>query len=119
VLLEREAYLEVLAGPPGRLVLVGGEAGVGKTALVREFVTGRRVLWGTCDPLQTPRPLGPLRDVAAARWLALGSPYEARSRPATSTHSVGSALGRRSCACAAAARARPRRRTRPASRHAP
>jgi DNA-binding CsgD family transcriptional regulator len=63
VLLEREAFLEVLAGP---LILVGGEAGVGKTALVREFAAGRRVLWGACDPLNTPRPLGPLRDVADA-----------------------------------------------------
>jgi predicted ATPase len=61
--LEREAFLDVLAGPPGRLILVGGEAGVGKTALVREFSEGRRVLWGACDPLHTPRPLGPLLDL--------------------------------------------------------
>jgi DNA-binding CsgD family transcriptional regulator/tetratricopeptide (TPR) repeat protein len=63
VLLEREAFLEVLAGPPGRLILVGGEAGVGKTALVRAFAEGRDVLWGACDPLHTPRPLGPLLDI--------------------------------------------------------
>jgi DNA-binding CsgD family transcriptional regulator len=53
----------------GRLVLVGGEAGVGKTALVRHFAdsqTGARVLIGACDPLFTPRPLGPLLDVAQA-----------------------------------------------------
>ena len=53
---------------PGRLVLVGGDAGVGKTALVRRFCdecAGRaRVLWGACDALFTPRPLGPLFDVA-------------------------------------------------------
>ena len=63
MLLEREAFLDVLAGPPGRLILVGGEAGVGKTALVREFAEGRQVLWGACDPLHTPRPLGPLVDI--------------------------------------------------------
>ena len=63
MLLEREAFLEVLDGPPGRLILVGGEAGVGKTALVREFAEGRRVLWGACDPLHTPRALGPLVDI--------------------------------------------------------
>ncbi|HSS92877.1 MAG TPA: ATP-binding protein, partial [Candidatus Dormibacteraeota bacterium] len=37
----------------GRLVLVGGEAGVGKTALVREFADAQhvaRVLSGSCDP---------------------------------------------------------------------
>jgi MoxR-like ATPase len=45
VLLEREAFLDILAGPPGRLVLVGGEPGVGKTALVRAFAEGRRGLW--------------------------------------------------------------------------
>ena len=41
MLLEREAFLDTLNGPPGRLILVGGEAGVGKTALVREFAEGR------------------------------------------------------------------------------
>jgi DNA-binding CsgD family transcriptional regulator/tetratricopeptide (TPR) repeat protein len=76
-LLERESALEILGGwfaearaGRGRLVLVGGEAGVGKTALVEEFALGQRrsarVLWGACDPLTTPRPLGPLADVAPA-----------------------------------------------------
>ena len=48
-------------------MLVAGEAGVGKTALVRHFAdsqVGARVLVGACDPLFTPRPLGPLLDVA-------------------------------------------------------
>jgi MoxR-like ATPase len=44
VLLERDTFLDLLAGPPGRLILVGGEAGVGKTALVRAFAEGREVL---------------------------------------------------------------------------
>ena len=52
----------------GHVVLVGGEAGVGKTALLRRFCEERgesvRVLWGGCDPLFTPRPLGPLLAVA-------------------------------------------------------
>jgi AAA ATPase domain len=76
-LLERESVLETLGGwyaearaGRGRLVLVGGEAGVGKTALVEEFAVQQRpaaqVLWGACDPLTTPRPLGPLADVAPA-----------------------------------------------------
>jgi DNA-binding NarL/FixJ family response regulator/tetratricopeptide (TPR) repeat protein len=77
VLLERSDQLAVLAEQlaavisqkAGRLVLVGGEAGVGKTALVRHFAdtqAGARVLVGACDPLFTPRPLGPLLDVAQA-----------------------------------------------------
>src|SRR6266496_6297225 len=52
----------------GRVVLLGGEAGVGKTALLRRFCEGcgkvARILWGGCDPLFTPLPLGPFLDVA-------------------------------------------------------
>lgn len=51
----------------GRLAFVGGEAGVGKSSLVRRFgelVRERTpVLVGACDPLSTPRPLGPLLDI--------------------------------------------------------
>jgi tetratricopeptide (TPR) repeat protein len=77
-LLERSEYLArlaeqlkmVAATSHGRLVLVGGEAGVGKTALVRRFAGDHalqsRTLFGACDPLFTPRPLGPLIDVAQA-----------------------------------------------------
>jgi len=63
----RAALDGVVAGQ-GRLVLVSGEAGVGKTALLRRFVRdsarSARVLWGGCDPLFTPRPLGPFLDIA-------------------------------------------------------
>ena len=52
----------------GRLVLVAGEAGGGKTSLLRrlreQHNDGPRFLWGACDPLFTPRPLGPLLDFA-------------------------------------------------------
>jgi hypothetical protein len=76
VLLERDAALDTLdaavrraAGGHGSAVLVTGEAGIGKTTLVREFIertAGRvKVLGGGCDNLVTPRPLGPLHDAAA------------------------------------------------------
>src|SRR3954453_11273255 len=75
-LLERSGPLEALdamlegvrSTSRGRLVLVTGEAGAGKTALVRRFTDehrgSARILWGACDALFTPRALGPLVDVA-------------------------------------------------------
>jgi DNA-binding CsgD family transcriptional regulator len=63
-----DAALREAAAGAGRIVLVAGEAGVGKTALVdavaRATDTRARFLWGACDPLLTPRALGPIHDVA-------------------------------------------------------
>jgi DNA-binding CsgD family transcriptional regulator len=91
-LLERARMLEELDGElaataaGGRVVLVAGEAGIGKSALVRRFTerhaAGTRVLLGACDPLLTPRALGPLHDIARqtggrlAGLLAAGGPRE-------------------------------------------
>lgn len=65
-----EALAAVADGGGGRTVLVRGEAGIGKTALLREFsdrLAGPvRVLWAACDHLFIPRPLGPFLDLAAA-----------------------------------------------------
>ena len=62
------ARLRDAAAGSGALVLVGGEAGIGKTALVGRFqeqvTEGIRVLIGGCDAMQAPRPLGPLVDMA-------------------------------------------------------
>ena len=74
-LLERDGALAALAGArghaargDGRVVFVTGEPGIGKTSLVTRFVqsleNGARVLFGTCDDLSIPRPLGPFRDLA-------------------------------------------------------
>ncbi|HTI75507.1 MAG TPA: AAA family ATPase [Mycobacterium sp.] len=52
----------------GGMLIVSGESGAGKTSFVESFVDewvrDERVLWGVCDPLPTPRPLGPIRDMA-------------------------------------------------------
>ncbi len=65
-----DAWLREAATGSGRLVFVGGEAGVGKSTLIDRFcelARGRvRVLRGVCDALSTPRPLGPLFDIAAS-----------------------------------------------------
>jgi DNA-binding CsgD family transcriptional regulator/tetratricopeptide (TPR) repeat protein len=64
-----EALAAVVSGGQGRIVLVAGEAGIGKTALLHRFCAGlgggsARVLRAGCDPLFTPRPLGPVLDLA-------------------------------------------------------
>lgn len=50
------------------MVLLSGEAGVGKTSLIKHFTNNlndeNEILWGACDALFTPRPLGPLHDIA-------------------------------------------------------
>ena len=74
--LERGAELEAMvgaldaaAGGHGSVVVVDGEAGIGKTRLINEFIRSVgdnvRVLWGACDDLATPRVLGPVRDIAS------------------------------------------------------
>ena len=96
-LLEREAALAALSewvaevSDTGRLVFLSGEAGVGKTLLLRRFsdqVEAARVLWGSCDPLFTPRPLGPLLDIAQVTGGELGELVQREARP----HEVATAL---------------------------
>ncbi|WP_082953389.1 AAA family ATPase [Mycobacterium sp. E3251] len=75
-LIERDAVLRELAGlrraaagGSGRVVLLRGEAGAGKTSVIARFVArlgdSAAVLEGWCDPLSAPRPLGPLLDMLA------------------------------------------------------
>lgn len=94
-LLERDSQLDVLhaglersGGGEGCVALVCGEAGIGKTTLVEAFAdrvrtSGAPVLRGACDAFRTPRPLGPLLDIARAaggrlRAVAEGEPNRER-----------------------------------------
>lgn len=76
-LLEREQLLASLHAclrdareGRGSVVAISGEAGAGKSALVRRFlgeVDDADVRTGACDPLSTPRPLGPIEDMLLGR----------------------------------------------------
>lgn len=67
VLAEMGALFRSTASGTGQMLLLRGEAGVGRSALLRRFldtVGGEtEVLLGCCDPLSEPRPLGPLIDM--------------------------------------------------------
>jgi predicted ATPase len=74
-LIERAEFLaslqtkfEAVAKGEGHCILLGGEAGMGKTSLVRAFCKEKendcKIYHGTCDALFTPRPLAPLYDIA-------------------------------------------------------
>jgi DNA-binding CsgD family transcriptional regulator/tetratricopeptide (TPR) repeat protein len=91
-LLEREAALATLAEArdaaargDGRVVFVTGEPGIGKTSLVTRFLRdlgeGARVLYGTCDDLSIPRPLGPIRDLVGSVSPALEDALAAGAAP--------------------------------------
>jgi len=74
-LLERQNSLDELnhlttdvSAGEGKTVLISGEAGIGKTSLIKHFTdnlnSDTEILWSGCDDLFTPRPLGPLYDIA-------------------------------------------------------
>jgi len=73
-LIERDGFFELLqtkfksvSEGEGHCVFVSGEAGIGKTSLIKTFckeVKNRCTIYqGTCDALFTPRPLAPLYDI--------------------------------------------------------
>ena len=75
LLIEREFALETLqkaatraVNSHGSIILIDGEAGIGKTSLLTEFTrlgpANFPIHWGGCEALFTPRPLGPLQDMA-------------------------------------------------------
>jgi DNA-binding CsgD family transcriptional regulator len=97
-LLERETALGALghalvaSRTHGQIAAISGEAGVGKTSLLEALSAregaGTPFLWGACEALATPRPLGPLLDMAAD----LGSDVEALLASVAPRHQVFAAF---------------------------
>ena len=98
-LLERSAALDSLTAERaavetegGRVVFIAGEAGIGKTTFLRAFrarhETGSRFFWGACDPLFTPRPLGPFADIAEPA----GGEFQALVEEGAKPYEVANAL---------------------------
>jgi DNA-binding CsgD family transcriptional regulator/tetratricopeptide (TPR) repeat protein len=122
---ERELaeFTRALAAPPA-LVLAEGEAGIGKSRLVREYLSrppgqGRRVLVACCPPLGRPQTLAPVADAfrQAARevgglrlsavagalrplfpeWAALPAGLDPAEDATASRHRVFTALAELAC----------------------
>jgi len=81
----------------GRMLLVGGEAGVGKTSLLREFCDGQpaRILWGACDAMFTPRPLGPFFEIGETLGGELRELVSSEAKPHEVTAALLAELGGR------------------------
>jgi len=83
--------LELARDGSGTTVLVAGEAGIGKTTLLRTFAgssADTRVWWGTCDALQTPHPLAPLYDIARSAEVRFDAQLRSEVNRATLFDSV-------------------------------
>jgi DNA-binding CsgD family transcriptional regulator len=78
LLTEMSSLLAAAADGHGSVVAVLGEAGIGKTSLLDE--TARRASIRTittgCEALFTPRPLGPIFDIASQLEVDLDAPRE-------------------------------------------
>jgi ATP/maltotriose-dependent transcriptional regulator MalT len=73
-LIERDGFLrsletlfESVIEGEGHCILLSGEAGIGKTSLIKSFYKEKKdnckIYQGTCDALFTPRPLAPIYDI--------------------------------------------------------
>lgn len=80
----------------GRVALITGEAGIGKTSLARstnaDLAAGEQLLVGTCDPLSTPSVHAPLFDLESALGSRVQSLLHQRAEPGLLFSAVLAAL---------------------------
>jgi predicted ATPase len=88
----RDCLAAVRKRSRGQMILLRGEAGIGKTALLQSFCgelgPSVRVLWADCERLLAPRPLGAFLDLADDVGGGLSEAVVAGAKP----HAVASAL---------------------------
>ncbi len=79
--------LDKLISGSGGIALVSGEAGIGKTSFLEEarrvFEKRATFYWSGCDPLFTPRPFGPVHDIACKLSMPLLSLLEVGASPSS------------------------------------
>ncbi|MEA1991227.1 MAG: LuxR C-terminal-related transcriptional regulator [Thermodesulfobacteriota bacterium] len=91
MLLERDSELGLMDGllgevesSGGKVILIRGEAGIGKSSLVREFIDRHSgeasIYFGSCDDLLITQPLAPFWDIARGEP-SIAEPLYAANRP--------------------------------------
>jgi DNA-binding CsgD family transcriptional regulator len=87
-----------LAEGSGRAVLIEGEAGIGKSSILRSMAAtaaaaGHRVYWGACEELSRAFPLLPILEALRVREAAGEPAYSERRAAIVETLRASSALG--------------------------
>ncbi|WP_371194811.1 AAA family ATPase [Glaciecola sp. SC05] len=102
MLLERENavqdFLELVSNTAnsGKVLLVSGEAGIGKTSLLEHMrqhpQINNTMLWSGCDPLFTPQPYAPFQDIASSLSNPLVNLLAKNQNPSKISHKIASTL---------------------------